>query len=96
MLPCVTAEAYSWADPENEDFGFKSGQENQTFVSWITFPPRYGRDLEKIIDWLLGMVSSSYWRSREWSNDMRKAHQAPGRPPIPNTIIVCASTNQAE
>ena len=64
MLPCVTAEAYSWADPENEDFGFKSGQENQTFVSWITFPPRYGRDLEKMIDWLLGMVSSSYWRSR--------------------------------
>ena len=28
MLPHVTTEAYSWADPENEDFGFKTGVEN--------------------------------------------------------------------
>ena len=38
MLPCVTSEVYSWADPENADFGFKTGQKNQTFVTPITFP----------------------------------------------------------
>ena len=26
MLPYFTSEAYSWADPENEDFGFKTGE----------------------------------------------------------------------
>jgi len=28
MLPHFTAEAYSWADPENDDSGFKTGVEN--------------------------------------------------------------------
>ena len=28
MLPCVTAEAYSWADPAEAFFGFKTGVEN--------------------------------------------------------------------
>ena len=37
MLPHFTKEAYSWADPEERIFGFKSGQKNQTFVSWVTF-----------------------------------------------------------
>jgi len=29
MLPYFTVEAYSWADPENEDFGFKAGVKNE-------------------------------------------------------------------
>ena len=34
MLPHVTTEAYSWADPENEDSGFKTGVKNG-LSSWI-------------------------------------------------------------
>ena len=49
MLPCVTSEVYSWADPAEAIFGFKSGQENQTFVSWITFPPIVGLPSMKTI-----------------------------------------------
>ena len=26
MLPFFTTEAYSWADPENDDSGFKTGE----------------------------------------------------------------------
>ena len=33
MLPHFTTEVYSWADPENEDSGFKTGVENG-FSSW--------------------------------------------------------------
>ena len=32
MLPCVTSEAYSWADPENANSGFKTGVENGLFT----------------------------------------------------------------
>ena len=28
MLPYVTSEAYSWADPVERNFGFKTGVEN--------------------------------------------------------------------
>ena len=28
MLPSFTSEVYSWADPENDDSGFKTGVEN--------------------------------------------------------------------
>ena len=28
MLPCVTTEAYSWADPVEAIFGFKTGVKN--------------------------------------------------------------------
>ena len=31
MLPYFTAEAYSWADPENEDSGFKTGENSELF-----------------------------------------------------------------
>ena len=33
MLPSVTAEAYSWADPAEAFFGFKTGVENGLFRS---------------------------------------------------------------
>ena len=43
MLPHFTTEAYSWADPENDDSGFKSGVENGLHVFFDTilleFPP---------------------------------------------------------
>jgi len=29
MLPCVTTEAYSWADPENRNSGFKTGENSR-------------------------------------------------------------------
>jgi len=31
MLPCVTSEAYSWVDPTEAVFGFKTGVENGLF-----------------------------------------------------------------
>ena len=29
MLPSFTTEVYSWADPENDDSGFKSGENSR-------------------------------------------------------------------
>jgi len=40
MLPHVTMEVYSWADPENEDFGFKTGEIfrlSTTICLWPSF-----------------------------------------------------------
>ena len=48
MLPCVTSEAYSWADPENCIFDFKIGVENG-LSSWKRSSsyqfPSFGRTL---------------------------------------------------
>ena len=38
MLPCVTTEVYSWADPENDDSGFKTGVENGLSRPWQPLP----------------------------------------------------------
>ena len=38
MLPYFTSEVYSWADPENEDFGFKTGENSGLSYLKPAFP----------------------------------------------------------
>jgi len=38
MLPYFTSEAYSWADPENDDSDFKTGENSELLYLKPAFP----------------------------------------------------------